>query len=141
MFCTRRHILTFIMLALTLCFCSCGIKKHVEVKRYHEPTDSVRIVFSRKRMPKGVKRIGTVRVDNCGLTRARNCTFDACLNAIRDAAGEAGADVVRIYYIQKPNRLAYIGLSYLIDGGITRCTAVVKGYMYIRKDKTIQETE
>ncbi len=127
-----RHIILFIF---AVCMCGCGIKKQVAVKRYHEPTDSVDIVFSRKRMPHGLRRIGTVQVENCGLTLGKHCTFDACLNAIRDAASNAGADVVRVYYIQRPNRLAYVGLSYLVDGGITRCTAVVKGYMYIRKEK------
>lgn len=120
---------------------SCGIQKQVEVKRYHDPTDSVRIVYSRKRMPKGVKRFGTIVVENKGLTRACYCTFDACLTAIRDAAGDAGADVVRIFFIQKPNKMAYVGLSNLIDGGITNCAAVVKGYLYVRKDKIITITE
>ena len=113
----------------------CKIKKTVEVRRYHEPTAAVQIVYSKKKLPKGLKRIGTVSVENCGLTYPRLCTFDACLNALSEEACRAGADVIRITYIRRPNRIAYVGLSYLIDGGITRCSATIKANMYVYKDK------
>ncbi len=136
-----RHIVILFLSVSALLLSGCGIRKQIEVKRYHNPTDSVRIVYSRKRLPKGLKRFGTITVENKGLTKACYCTFDACLTALRDAAGDAGADVVRIYFIQKPNKMAYIGLSSLIEGGITNCSAMVKGYLYIRKERLLLEQE
>ena len=96
-----------LMLVLVLAFLpsckSTQLKKNVYVDRYYTPTTSVDIFQIGQELPWNISRIGSVTVGEAGLTKSADCTYEACLNAVKTEAKSAGADIVYIVSVQEPN--------------------------------------
>ena len=95
-------MLVFILAFLPSCK-STQLKKNVYVDRYYTPTASVDVFQIGQELPKSIIRIGSVTVGEAGLTKTSDCTYEACLNAVKLEAKSAGADIVYIVSVQEPN--------------------------------------
>lgn len=98
-----------IIAALCVCcvlFLSCRasreLKKNVYVDRFYAKTTNLDVFQVGQKLPDNLFRIGSVTVGEAGFTRTEDCTYEACLSAIKKEAQNAGADVVYIVSILEP---------------------------------------
>lgn len=98
-----------IVLALFVSFClfSCKtqLKQIVSMDDYYAPVDEVTIISSGQTLPDGLIRVGSISVGESGWTPTEECTYQACMEAIRVAAKKNGAHVVYIVTIKEPDRV------------------------------------
>ena len=83
--------------------CNTPLKVLVNVREYHERTEKIRFIQTGQTLPDNIKRIGSIEVGEGGWTPERECTYEACMNAIENEAKRAGADIVYIVKIVEPN--------------------------------------
>ena len=98
--------LKFIVALCTLSFvlpsCKTPLKVLVHVREYHERTESIKFVQTGQKLPDNIIRIGSIEVGEGGWTPAKDCSYEACMNAIETEAKRAGADIVYLVKVVEP---------------------------------------
>lgn len=91
----------------TLCtlfvFSSCKLKTVVNVGEYYAPVSHVEVYRSNQQLPKNIIRIGSIEVGDTGFTKTEDCSYEACLVAIKNEAKKSGADLACIIHIKEPS--------------------------------------
>ena len=98
-------------------FTSCSLQRMVSVSTKYPPTEEITIIQTGQTLPNGVIRMGSVSVGDGGLTPTEDCTYEACMQAVKEEAQRVGADIVYIVQVTTPN--AFVGVGYSFWGGST----------------------
>ena len=100
-----KKIFTFIFAVLLLSSCKTHLKQVISMDDYYAPVDEVTIISSGQTLPDNLIRVGSISVGESGWTPTEECTYQACMEAIRVAAKKNGAHVVYIVTIKEPDRV------------------------------------
>ena len=71
---------------------------------FYAPIDEVTIISQGQTLPDNLIRVGSISVGEAGSTPTEDCTYQACMDAIRIAAKQNGAHVVYIVNVKEPDR-------------------------------------
>ena len=81
---------------------SCKLKTIVNVNEYYAPVSKIEVYSPNQQLPNNVVRIGSIEVGEAGFTKTEDCSYEACLSAIKNEAKKSGADLVHIVHIKEP---------------------------------------
>lgn len=82
----------------------CGLSIRAVATVPYPPSQSeVKIYNANQILPEGLKRIGSITIDDTGFTLSENGTYEACLAALREEAKKMGGNVVNIVNMQAPD--------------------------------------
>ena len=94
----------FLLLMLATIASACHLKKVVTVNDYYPPTAGRMPIYQTGQiLPDNLVRIGSIEVGESGLTPAKKCTYEACMQVIEDEAKKAGAEVVYLVKVREPD--------------------------------------
>lgn len=97
----KTNKLIFVLCVL-FALSSCKLKTVVNVNEYYAPVSDIEIYNANQQLPQNVKRIGSIEVGEAGFTPTEQCSYEACLSAIKNEAKKAGSDLVQIIHIKEP---------------------------------------
>lgn len=108
-----RIFITILLIPLLLS--SCGwtreLKRQVTIYDTYAPTPGRLPVYqSSQQLPKGCIQIGNVTVSEGGLTKQKDCTYEACIEAVQEEAKKMGGQFIYVVKIKEPdmaNTLCY----------------------------------
>lgn len=97
-----KKVLLFLVMAIIAT--SCGLRKDVIISSYQQPThEEVIVIGLNDNLPDNLEKIGTVSVGEKGATTTKNCTYLACITAIKDEAQKMGGHYVKIVDLLQPS--------------------------------------
>lgn len=99
----NKIIITLFSMVLVASSCKTPLKVLVHVKEYHKMTESIKFIQTGQKLPDNIIRIGSIEVGEGGWTPAKECSYEACMNAIEVEAKRAGADIVYLVKIVEPS--------------------------------------
>lgn len=79
------------------------LRKDVSVYDTYPPTPGrLPIIQTAQKIPENSLQIGSVTVGESGLTKTKNCTYEACIEAIQEEAKKMGGQFIYIVKIKEP---------------------------------------
>lgn len=94
---------------LSLCFVavvllSCGLKKSIAVYDTYPVTPGRLDVFqASQQLPENRIMVGTISVGEKGATKTKDCTYEACMEAIQEEAKKMGGHFIHVIDIKAPS--------------------------------------
>ncbi len=107
----KRVLFAAIMLLCYVSLCYGGqvktkkseLRRYVSVYDTYPPTPGrLPIIQTAQPLPDGCLQVGTVTVGDSGLTKTKNCTYEACIEAIQEEAKKMGGQFIYIVKIKEP---------------------------------------
>ena len=93
----------FFPLFLVLLLSSCGLKRTIAIYDTYPITPGrLEVIQTGQPLPDDKILIGTVTVGEKGLTKTKDCTYQACLEAIQEEAKKMGGHFIYIVKIKEP---------------------------------------
>lgn len=101
----RGHgVVTSIILALTILMTSCGLKRQVAIYDTYPATPGRLAIYQTgQQLPNDIIQVGTVVVGEKGATTTKNCTYEACMEAIQEEAKKMGGHIIYIVSLKEPS--------------------------------------
>ena len=96
-----KRIVFILFLIITLS--SCKLRQSIYVDNYYAPVDEVTVISYGGNLPDNVIRVGSISVGEAGMTPTKDCTYQACMNAIILKAKQSGVHVVYVVAIKEPS--------------------------------------
>lgn len=91
-----------VLLVVLFVLSGCKLKTVVNVNEYYAPVSRIEVYSFSQQLPGNIIRIGSIEVGEAGFTKTEDCSYEACLSAIKNEAKKSGADVVHIVHIKEP---------------------------------------
>jgi len=80
------------------------LRRNISVYDTYAPTPGrLPIVQTAQPIPDGCIQIGSVTVGDSGLTKTKNCTYEACIEAVQEEAKKMGGQFIYIVKITEPS--------------------------------------
>ena len=80
------------------------LRRDVSVYDTYPPTPGrLPIIQTAQTIPDNSIQIGTVTVGESGFTKTKNCTYEACIEAIQEEAKKMGGQFIYIVKIKEPD--------------------------------------
>lgn len=92
-----------ILLSALFVLSACKLKTVVNVNEYYAPVSHIDVYGYNQQLPNNIVRIGSIEVGEAGLTKTEDCSYEACLSAIKNEAKKNGAELVHIIHIKEPS--------------------------------------
>lgn len=99
-----------IIWCFVLCFAltSCQTLVKTTTENYFQSfsvTENVEVFNISDTLPRGIKRVGTIKVSDSAFTPTHKCTFDACVLDAKKKAANMGGNVLQIIKHTEPSAL------------------------------------
>lgn len=83
---------------------SCGLKRQVAIYDTYPVTPGRLVVYQTgQQLPNNLVQVGTVVVGEKGASITKNCTYEACIEAIQEEAKKMGGQIIYIVNLKEPS--------------------------------------
>ena len=116
--------------AIMMLLSGCEIAKEVTVNGNYPAKEKCKMIYKGHAVPKGLYRIGSIKVGGNTSLAAQDCNYEVCLSVIETEAAKAGADVAVVVNVIEPNESISGGTSGLMFSGSSCYTVIADLYVY-----------
>ena len=122
-----------LLAAMVMLLSGCEIAKEITVNGTYPAKEKCKMIYKGHAVPKGLERIGSIKVGGNTSLAAPDCNYEVCLSVIETEAAKAGADVAVVVEVIEPNESISGGTGGMMFSGSSCYTVIADLYIYKKK--------